>query len=132
MDTRAKQLGPRLLLIAYALCPFAMAQKIPDLRLGTDSPGTAASLSPQIAASGDSVYVTWADQRKGEFDIYFNRSPDGGTSWLESDLRLNTDLAGVATSVSPQIEASGERVYVAWEDERNGESDIYFSCNVPL
>ncbi len=98
-----------------------------DIRLNTDLPGAARSRAPQVAASGASVYVTWVDRRNGSEDIYFNRSLDGGGTWLSSDTRLNTDLPGAAKSLAPQIAAAGSAVYVTWYDERNGAEDIYFN-----
>jgi hypothetical protein len=101
-----------------------------DIQLETDSPGLHNSSSPQIAASGDSVYVTWQEERDGRVDIHFSRSLDSGLSWLTSDIRLDTDLPGAAYSSQPQIAASGDSVYVTWEDTRNGSADIYF--NIPF
>ena len=102
----------------------------PDVRMDTDMPGGDRSQFPQIAASGDSVYVTWEDSRNGDQDIYFNRSLDGGATWLTDDVRLNTDAPGTAKSRFPEIAASGDSVYVTWQDSRHGGRDsgeIYFN-----
>ena len=105
-----------------------------DVQLNTNAPG--AAFGPQIATSGSAVYVTWVDNRNSiSFlgDIYFNGSPDGGVTWLASDVRLDTDSLGTAASRDPQIATSGSAVYVAWEDDRNGGTyggDIY--CNRSL
>lgn len=105
-----------------------------DVRLNTDPPGAAISRHAQIAASGSSVYVTWEDKRNSSYyggDIYCNRSVDGGTTWLGSDVRLNTNPAGAALATWPQIAASGSSAYVTWSDSRSGSvRDIYF--NIPL
>ena len=126
--------GLFLMAIAAILPPSGMAQKDTDVRLNTDLPGAAVFEKPQIAASGDSVYVTWMDTRNDfgvdhhlEWDIYFNRSLDGGATWLPSDIRLDTDLPGAARSEVPQIAASGDSVYVTWWDGRDGTADIYFN-----
>ena len=101
-----------------------------DIRLDTTLAGSAAADSPQIAVSGSSVYVTWQDRRDGALDIYFNRSVDGGATWLSTDVRLETDAAGAASSGDPQIAASGSSVYVVWGDNRNGSRDIYLNHSV--
>ncbi|MEM7203840.1 MAG: sialidase family protein [Planctomycetota bacterium] len=101
-----------------------------DVRLNTNTAGAAFSLAPQIASDGGSVFVTWQDARAGGLltgDIYFNRSLDNGTTWLAADVRLNTDLAGTAPSLSPQIAAAGSSVYVTWRDARAAQADIYFN-----
>jgi len=109
-----------------------------DVRLNTNAPGAGWSWSPEIAAVGPSVAVAWLDHRNAGLaqgsDVYSNRSLDSGTTWLSSDVRLNTSSPGVAPIEEPQIAASGSSVYVAWEDHRNGTSywdvDIYF--NIPF
>lgn len=103
-----------------------------DRRLDTDPPGGALSLEPQIAASDSAVFVTWADLRTSvaqvyAADVYFNRSLDRGATWLASDVRLDTDPAGKASSGAPRIAASGSSVYVTWVDDRDGTPDVYFN-----
>ena len=78
--------------------------------------------------------MTWQDDRnqRGIFDIYLNRSLDRGATWLTSDIRLDTDLSGAPGSLSPQIEASGDSVYVTWVEGREDiftgtAGDIYFN-----
>lgn len=100
-----------------------------DTRLDTgDAAGASGSALPQICCSGNNVYVVWEDARDGLSDIYFNYSWDGGVNWQASDIRLDTgDTAGAKSSGPPQICCSGNNVYVAWHDERNPNSDIYFN-----
>ena len=84
---------------------------------------------PQIATDGNGhIYVVWEDTRNGSSDIYFNYSSDYGLTWQTTDIRLDTDLPGANHSNSPQIACDNNgHVYVVWEDERNGRSDIYFN-----
>ncbi|MDJ0520758.1 MAG: sialidase family protein [Planctomycetota bacterium] len=98
-----------------------------DVRLDTDLPGAAISNIPRICCSGDAVYVVWYDERSGEPDIHFNRSLDAGATWLAQDVRLDTDLPGVAASREPVICCAGSKVYVAWSDKRDGTWDIRFN-----
>jgi len=85
---------------------------------------------PQVVAGNGAVFCTWVDARSGLQDIYSNRSMDGGATWLLTDLRLDTDPAGAAFSTSPAICYDANNVYIAWEDDRNGATDIYF--NIPF
>lgn len=98
-----------------------------DARLDTDAEGAAASIDPQIAMSGGSVVVVWADGRVQFTDIRMNRSDDFGQSWLASDVRLDSDPAGVAPSASPRLAAQGSTFAVVFEDGRSGASDIRFN-----
>jgi hypothetical protein len=103
-----------------------------DVRLDQGTlPGASGSYAPQIAASGSSVSVVWEDTRNGASDIYYNRSLDGGATWLPVDVRLDTgDAPGASHSRQPQIAMWGSWVYVVWSDSRHGASDIY--CNRSL
>ncbi|MDJ0975172.1 MAG: hypothetical protein QNJ98_11975 [Planctomycetota bacterium] len=96
-----------------------------DVRVSTDTPGNELSLVPDVCCDGDRVYAVWYDRRDGNLDIYFNRSFDGGATWLPQDVRLDRGPAGAAGSLIPRICCDGLRVYVAWYDERGGNSDIY-------
>ena len=100
-----------------------------DVRLNSNAPGSAWSTRPQVAAEGDSVYVAWQDSRNGALDIYVNRSLNQGATWLDEDVRLNTDPPGAADAALPQIAAIGARVYATWQDHRNGSftPDIYLN-----
>lgn len=98
----------------------------PDVRLNTDAPGAELSQVPQICCDGDRVYVVWYDRRSGFLDVYFNRSLDGGATWLARDVRLDRPT-GRSTSLIPRMCCAGEAVYVAWYDDRHGETDIYFN-----
>lgn len=96
-----------------------------DIRLDADPDGTAMSLGPQVVASEDFVYVAWFDQRNGAYDIYLQASEDRGERWFDEPRRVDSDEIGAAYSANPRLAADGERVVVAWEDRRDGISDIY-------
>jgi hypothetical protein len=99
-----------------------------DTIINTNDAGEAYSYRPQIACSGDYVYVVWEDRRNGSYyDIYMNCSADRGSTWLSSDIRLDTDNAGASDSKHARLACSGNNVYVVSQDERNGRSDIYFN-----
>ena len=84
------------------------------------------SFSPQIAASGNNVYVVWADNTtvNGNSDIFFRKSTDGGNTF-SFKLNISNTTGG---SFSPQIVVS-DNVYVVWADNTTltGNEDILFS-----
>lgn len=102
----------------------------PDLRLNTDPAGFQLSVFPEICRDGGRIYVVWYDRRAGDMDIHFNRSLDGGATWLDDDRRLDTDEAGAAGSNVPRLCCAGENVYVAWSDQRGVLSEIRFNRSV--
>lgn len=94
------------------------------VRVDSDAPGEAHSASPQLAATeyGD-VLIAWEDARNGKTDIYFARSENAATSFLDN-VHISADKgdeAGSSYSFSPRMEVSGDNVYVVWHDDRNGE-----------
>ena len=95
-----------------------------DIRLDVGTvPGSSTSLHPQIAISGNTVYVVWRDDRRKRDknktldsfpgDIYMNCSSDRGRTWQPLDFRVNrSENRGNTT---PRIAAVGDAVYVLWE-----------------
>jgi hypothetical protein len=97
-------------------------------------------INPALTGNGDGVlYAAWEDGRNGGVfnrDIYFNRSADGGTTWLANDIRINDDpgLPDTANQNKPDLAydptgglAGDGRLYAVWQDRRNGDYDIYFA-----
>ena len=80
---------------------------------------------PQIAASGNNVYVTWQDRNLGNSDILYRTSNNNGTSF-GSTLNISENLG---FSALPQIAASGNNVYVTWQDNTPGNDDIFFAVS---
>jgi hypothetical protein len=92
---------------------------------GTDTRltiNTAISYFPSVAVSGSVVHVVWMDDRNGNDEIYYKRSTDGGISW-GTDTRLTNNTA---LSEGPSVASSGSVVHVVWQDERDGNREIYY------
>lgn len=97
-----------------------------DVLLDGDAEGDFISINPAIYASGKNVYVAWADNSDGAYDIFVNASTDAGKTWSSTGARVDTDSAGSAYSASPQIAGDADgNVVVVWEDSRSGKNDIY-------
>ncbi len=76
-----------------------------------------------VAASGSIVHVAWQDDRHGNNkQIYYRRSTDGGTTW-GSEVHLS-DNAGYAAA--PSITVSDLNVHITWQDNRNGNFEVYY------
>jgi hypothetical protein len=69
--------------------------------------------NPKIAASGNNVYVVWADESFGNFEVAFKRSTNNGASFGSIKNLSNNP----PESLSPRVKASGNNVYVIWDDE---------------
>jgi len=80
------------------------------------------SLHPALAWSGGALYVVWDDARGSSLDIYLARLTPSGRGDLH-DVRLTDESSA---SGFPAAAWGGDHVAVAWEDNRAGNSDIYF------
>ena len=64
----------------------------------------------RIDAEGSSLYLVWEDSTDGDYDVYFARSDDGGSTW--DDI---TDLSEVATDdFLPFVSTFADTVVVGW------------------
>ena len=78
-----------------------------------------------IAASGDNVYVTWWDNKTGNWEVFFARSTDNGETF---DNTINLSNA-MGRSEDSNIAASGDNVYVTWWDNKTGTREVYFRAS---
>lgn len=97
-----------------------------------DDDNTAEGAVPCVGPNGE-IYVAWSNRGK----IWFDRSPDGGETWLDEDLLIAEHAGGWNHYIPGIYRANGFPVtacdlsggpnhgalYVNWADQRNGESD---------
>jgi PKD repeat protein len=111
-----------LLLLLFLLpTQFMLAQWEPDVRL-TNDPFSSFNYGQYIASSGDTVHVVWYDDRDGNYEIYYKRSLDGGSTWGE-DIRLTNRPY---SSKNAAIALSGSVVHVQWNDDSDGNTEVYY------
>ncbi|MCK5291409.1 MAG: hypothetical protein KAR39_05295 [Thermoplasmata archaeon] len=95
-------------------------------------PSTAeTTLAPTVSTDVNGyVYVAWEDDRNitTRPDIYLANSTNYGLSFNE-EVKVNADL-GSAFQSQPTVSSGQGVVGIAWEDDRLGERDIYFSASV--
>jgi len=79
---------------------------------------------PDIAIGSDNrLYVVWQDDRQGNSDIYITSSADG-TNWSAETRITDDDSHQVAPAIAVDNQST-DRVYVAWQDDRDGQQEIY-------
>lgn len=112
-----------ILLFLYVCCS-ASSQWLPDVRFTNhpDSSLTSPNNARCIAASGSTIHAAWYDNRDGNYEIYYKRSSDDGSTW-GSDTRLTSDGF---ISIRPSLAVSGLTVHLVWYDTRNGNEEIYY------
>jgi hypothetical protein len=97
-----------------------------DMRLTNN---TSISHNPSVvvyaAAPVIAVHVVWNDDRDGNDEIYYKNSINGGNTW-SSDTRLTNSTGD---SYSSSVAVSGTVVHVVWNDNRDGNFEIYYKRN---
>ena len=71
-----------------------------------------------LQASGLDLYATWHDSRFGAKDeVFFQKSADGGVSWLVSDLIVSDSLDALGADDDLALAVNGSVVAVAMQEE---------------
>ena len=96
-------------------------------KLGADvqvsGPG-AKGFVPTVAWSGNSFGVAWADQRDGDYDIYF-RALDASGAPIGDEVPVTKTTE---TAYSPSLVWSGKQFALAWSDYRDtSNGEIYWA-----
>lgn len=79
-----------------------------------------------LAAEGHQVHVAWQDNRRvgSADDVWYQRSDDGGATWLAGDLRLNdTSVAQGDAEAEVSMAVDGQIVAVVWQEERTSATN---------
>lgn len=99
-----------------------------------DEDQTVEGAVPTVGPNGE-IYVSWSLNN----EIYFDRSFDGGRTWLDKDIVATTNTQGWAfdipgiqrcngmpiTKVDVSNSEHNGTIYINWSDQRNGDTDIW-------
>jgi len=97
-----------------------------NVRVNNDTQGSAAQATPRIAvrSAGDAVSV-WEDHRSNQWNVHSSRLPAGSSTWA-ANLRVTDNT--VSRKFTPDVAVGADgTAYAVWEDDRLGNSDIWFS-----
>jgi hypothetical protein len=73
---------------------------------------------PQIAADNRGAYIVWDDYARGNSNVMFTKSTDGGVNWT-IPLQVNDVITG--QHFFSTISVSGGAISIAWYDSRLGQ-----------
>ncbi|MEA2088896.1 MAG: prepilin-type N-terminal cleavage/methylation domain-containing protein [Patescibacteria group bacterium] len=85
--------------------------------------------SPDLAIdSSDNIYIIWTDERNGNKDIYAQKYDSDGNKLWTNDLRVNINV-GNSDQDNPEIIINpfDGKAYACWQDNRDGNYDVYAS-----
>ncbi len=101
-----------------------------------DSDNTTEGAVPAVGPNGE-IYVAWSNHQK----IYFDKSNDGGNTWMQNDIEVATQPGGWDFQVSGITRTNGfpvtvcdhsggvnnGTIYINWSDQRNGvlNTDVF-------
>lgn len=77
--------------------------------------------------SSDNLNFTWQDNRNGNNDIFAQRMDKNGNILWSNDVKINSDTT-TADQIKPSFAVSSSTpffLYYVWQDNRNGNEDIY-------
>ena len=83
------------------------------------------STDPQIATYGNSTYVVWQDDADGNEEIYLKISPAGKSGFG----RIFNLSRNEGNSTDPQIAIYGNTTYVVWQDDADGNEEIFLKTS---
>jgi len=73
-----------------------------------------------------SIWVVWASDRTGGYDLYYKLSFDGGLTWSDA-IRLTTDPGDdLSPAVTQTVNGS---IWVVWASDRTGGYDLYYKIS---
>jgi hypothetical protein len=108
-----------------------------------DEDNTVEGAVPTVSPDGD-IYVSWSGPlvRNSQFGIFFNKSTDGGNTWLNEPMYLLDQPGGWDFSIPGISRCNGfpvtvcdisggaynGNIYINWTDQRNGtnDTDVWF------
>jgi hypothetical protein len=94
------------------------------------SPSDAICEYPDITVtSSGTICVVWQEylSSKGNYDVYYSESNDGGSNFI-TRVRVDDTDTGSSNQKYPKIAVgdNGDK-YVTWQDDRSANNDIYFA-----
>jgi glucose/arabinose dehydrogenase len=85
------------------------------------SNNNASSMYPQIESFGNTTFVVWQDNSKGNEEIFVSKSVNGAIKFSGKKNLSNNN----ASSMYPQIESFGNTTFVVWQDNSTGNEEIF-------
>ena len=76
-----------------------------------------------IAVSDDNIYITWTDNRTGNWEVFFAKSTDDGKTFQDS---INLSNSPNSKSENVEIITNNDKIYITFWDNKDGKFVPYF------
>lgn len=83
---------------------------------------------PQLFSSDNKLYYVWNDFKNGNWEIYSIYYDITNDKWSD-EMRLSN---ASGNSMWPSVTASGNDIYVFWQDDRNANNEIFYQHSSDL
>jgi hypothetical protein len=84
---------------------------------------TSGSLSPRIAVdSANGIHIIWSNGNPGNYEIYYKKSTNGGTSWTTKRLTW-TSVDSYSSNIAID---SNDNILVVWREDNPSNDEAYF------
>ena len=77
-----------------------------------------------IAASGESVYLTWPSNKTGNWEVMFRASDDSGNTFADKT-NLSNSTDSDSTFMNGIVTSGENNVHVSWNDNKTGNVETY-------
>ena len=93
----------------------------------SDNKGTSSSpiIHTSTTAANNDLYVLWSDNSTGNFDVFYKRSIDGGSTF-EDTVNLSNNTGDSVIPTDSSIVSIDGNLYVIWIDDTTGISDVFY------
>jgi hypothetical protein len=77
---------------------------------------------PELVMSGSTAIALWVDTRRGNKDLGFRRSTDGGATWSTFGFLVRSAF----DESDPSLALDGTTALLSWVDRRHGNQDVAY------
>jgi hypothetical protein len=82
------------------------------------------SIRPAAAVdSSDNILLVWVDRTPGNYETYFKKSTDSGTTWLATNRLTWTSAEDDSPAVTTD---SSNNIHIVWQDDTEGEYELHY------
>ena len=123
--------GDGSILEIYNVLSFNGGETWTNSQMVSEDDGVSSFNPAMTTDDSGGIHIDWCDYKYSPYpwtgDIFYRASRDSGNSWEEID-----SLTVEHRAVASDILAQGNNLHLVWEDDRNGNFEIYYRQSTDL